>query len=212
MFIKSFCFSPFAENTYIIYDETKECAIVDPGCYEKHEKDTLVQFIQKENLKPVLLLNTHGHIDHIFGNYFVHQTYGLLPQIHEDDLFLLQRLTQIASLYNIPNVDESPLPEKFLKEGDTITFGNTSLDIIFVPGHSPGHIAFIHQNDKTILSGDVLFQNSIGRTDLPGGNYDTLISSIKTKLFSLPDDFTVYSGHGPTTTIGYEKRTNPFLT
>jgi hydroxyacylglutathione hydrolase len=159
-----------------------------------------------------MLLNTHCHIDHVFGNYFVNETYGLKPIIHKADLFLLESLEKVAQMYQIPNVDISPEPLRFIDEGDVIEFGNTKLEIIFVPGHAPGHVAFIHNETKSVISGDVLFQGSMGRTDLPGGDMDTLINSIKTKMFALPEEFTVYSGHGPTTTIGHEKKTNPFLT
>lgn len=211
MQIKSFVFSPFQENTYVLFDDTNECVIVDPGCYEKHEKEELKNFIEQNNLKPVMLLNTHCHIDHVFGNYFVHSIYGLKPIIHKEDLFLLENLDRVASMYQIPNVDTSPQPLRFINEGDKILFGNTQLDIIFVPGHAPGHVAFIHHDTKNVLSGDVLFSGSIGRTDLPGGDFDTLIDSIKTKMFALPDDYKVHSGHGPITTIGQEKKTNPFF-
>lgn len=211
MKIKSFVFSPFQENTYVITNNTNDCLIIDPGCYEKNEKAELKDFIENNNLKPVKLINTHCHIDHIFGNKFVFDQWGLQPIIHKDDLFLLEGLEKVAQMYGIPNVDNSPLPVSYMDEGDLVEFGEVTFEIIHVPGHAPGHVALIHHASKSVISGDVLFNGSIGRTDLPGGDFDTLIASIKNKMFALEDDYTVYSGHGSTTTIGNEKKTNPFL-
>lgn len=208
--ISFFTFNPFQENTYILSDETKECVIIDPGCYDKQEQETITKFIEDNGLKPVKLLNTHCHIDHVFGNRFIFNKYGFKPEIHEKDLIVLNSLLQVGALYNL-KVEESPAPAVFLDEKDIISFGNSKLSILFTPGHSPGSICFMDKEGKSIIAGDVLFQGSIGRTDLPGGDYDTLINSIKTKLFPLADDFKVYPGHGPATTIGQEKRTNPFL-
>lgn len=208
--ISSFTFNPFQENTYILSDETKECIIIDPGCYDSSEQKTLTDFIDKNELKPVRLINTHCHIDHVFGNAFIHRKYGFSPEIHEKDQIVLDSLMQVGQLYSL-NVEESPAPKKYLKEGEKLTFGHSSLDIVFTPGHSPGSVSFISHDDKFVIAGDVLFNGSIGRTDLPGGDYDTLIASIKTQLFPLADDFKVYSGHGPVTTIGNERKFNPFL-
>lgn len=209
--IHSFTFNPFEENTYILYDETKECIIIDPGCYEKFEQEKLTAFIEKQELKPVRLLNTHCHLDHVFGNKFVADLYGLELEMNELDLPILQNAPVAAQLYGIPNVDTSPEPAKFLNEGDVVEFGNSKLDILFTPGHSPGHIVFYNNDQKFVIGGDVLFYGSIGRTDLPGGDHDTLINNIKEKLLPLGDDFQVYSGHGPTTNIGFERENNPFL-
>lgn len=209
--IKSFTFNPFQENTYVLSDSSKKCLIIDPGCYNSNERDELTSYIKSNRLTPVKLLNTHCHIDHIMGNKFIHETYKVDLEIHKDDLDLLQGLTRIADLYGIPNVEESPLPTSFLNEGDKIALGDSELDILFIPGHSPGHVVFISHSQKFVIGGDVLFYGSIGRTDLPGGDHQTLIDGIKKKLFALPDDFKVYTGHGPETTIGYEKKTNPFL-
>jgi hydroxyacylglutathione hydrolase len=209
--IASLTFNPFQENMYILSDESNECIVIDPGCYEKYEKEELLQFISTNKYTPTRLLNTHCHIDHVFGNKFVSETYNLGLEIHQDDLPVLDSVAQVAHLYNIPNVDESPKPSSFLNEGDKITFGNSELDILFVPGHAPGHIAFVCHQQKFIIGGDVLFYSSIGRTDLPGGDHATLIESIKTKFFPLGDDYEVYSGHGQKTTIGFEKASNPFL-
>lgn len=205
-----FTFGPFQENTYILSDETSECLIIDPGCYDDEERNTLVAFLEKNNLKPVKLLNTHCHIDHVFGNKFIAEKYSLGLEIHKKDLKVLESLMSVAHLYGL-NAEPSPEPKIFLEEGDKITFGKSELDILFTPGHSPGSICFVSNEQKFVIGGDVLFYGSIGRTDLPGGHHATLIESIKTKLFPLGDDFTVYSGHGPETKIGFERKNNPFV-
>lgn len=205
-------FNPFEENTYLIYDDTNECVIFDPGCYHAAEKAELQAKIAGLGLKPVRLINTHCHIDHVFGNRFVADTYGLALEMHRGELPVLQAVSQVADMYGIPYPEPSPLPEKFIEEGDIIQFGNTELEAIFTPGHSPASLSFFCAEHNFLIAGDVLFQGSIGRTDLPGGNYNLLISNIKTKLFPLGDEVAVYPGHGPGTTIGYERKTNPFLT
>ncbi|MBI4931082.1 MAG: MBL fold metallo-hydrolase [Bacteroidetes bacterium] len=210
MKIQSFAFNPFEENTYILFDETKECVIIDPGCSNPSEQQEIAQFIKDENLKPVKLLNTHCHVDHVLGNAFIAKKYNLQLEIHKGDLEILHSLPQVSHLYGL-NADESVEPSVFLNEGDKIKFGNSVLDILFIPGHSPGSICFVSHTDKFIIGGDVLFYGSIGRTDLPGGDHEALISNIKTKLFLLDDDFTVFTGHGNETTIGFEKKNNPFL-
>ena len=208
--IASFVFGPFQENTYILYDETKECAIIDPGCYSTDEKNALAQHIADLGLSPVKLLLTHAHIDHVLGNNFVCGKYNLKPEMHTNDLVMLQSLKTIGNMYGIP-AEPSPEPEIFLGETDAARFGNSELKILFTPGHSPGSICFYHPEQKFAIAGDVLFYESIGRTDLPGGDYNTLIKSIREKLFALPDDFKIYSGHGQLTTIGHERKYNPFL-
>ncbi len=208
--IQTFTFNPFQENTFVLYDETKECVIIDPGCYSDSEKDELANFVEKNELKPIHLLNTHCHIDHILGNKFVSEQYGLLPQFNEKDVEILLATTAYGSSMGI-NVETSPMPENYLNEGDIVKFGNSELEIIFTPGHCPGEICFYHKGQKFVIGGDVLFYGSIGRTDLPGGDYATLISSIKNKLLPLGDDYVVYPGHGPKTNIGLEKKQNPFL-
>lgn len=211
MKIATFTFNPFSENTYVLYDDTLECAIVDPGCYTKAEKEELQQFIEEHNLKVVMLLNTHCHIDHVLGNKFVADTYKVPLQIHQDDLSTLRAIPAYAPAYGMPQYEEQLPSEEYLQDNSTLTFGNTSLQVLFTPGHAPGHVVFYNEAEKAVIGGDVLFQRSIGRTDLPGGDFDTLIHSIKTRLFTLPDDITVYPGHGPATTIGAEKQFNPFL-
>jgi len=211
MKIEKFTFNAFSENTFIVSDNTKECIIIDPGCYNQHEKNELAKYVTDNNLKPVMLINTHCHIDHIFGNKFAAEKWGLELQINKLELEILENSTDVAKLYGFENYEKSPNAKIFLNEHDEIKFGESKLDILFTPGHSPGHIAFHSAKDKVLISGDVLFNNSIGRTDLPGGNYDTLIKSIKEKILLLEDETIVFCGHGPSTTIGSEKLNNPFL-
>lgn len=208
--IQPFIFGPFQENTYVLYDETNECIVIDPGCYDNNERNELVAFIEKKSLKPVKLINTHCHLDHIFGNGYIAEKYNLKLEINKNDKPVLDSFLMTASLYGL-NAEPSPQPSVYLEEGDIIKFGNSTLDIVFTPGHSPGSITFYNKDQKFMIAGDVLFYGSIGRTDLPGGNHATLISSIKNKLLPLGDDFKVYSGHGPSTTIGFERMNNPFL-
>jgi glyoxylase-like metal-dependent hydrolase (beta-lactamase superfamily II) len=208
--IQSFTFSPIQENTYVLYDDSGECVIIDPGCYDEREREKLSSFIDDKKLKPVRLLNTHCHLDHIFGNGYVSSKYNLKPEFNENDLRVFEAFAATCDLYGM-NCDPSPPAGNYLNEGDIVTFGNSSLEIFFTPGHSPGSITFYNRAEKFMIAGDVLFYGSIGRTDLPGGNFDTLIESITKKLFSLGDDFKVYSGHGPVTNIGFERKNNPFL-
>jgi len=207
--IQSFTFNPFQENSYILFDETKEAVIIDPGCYEREEQKELREFIEREKLTVKLLLNTHCHIDHVLGNDFVKHLYNVPFLIHTNELKILKAVPTYASNYGFPLYKEV-LPDGELKEGESVNFGNSSLDILFLPGHAPGHVGFYDPNQKFVIGGDVLFYHSIGRTDLPGGNLETLISSIHKKLFILPEDVLVYPGHGPKTSIGEEKNNNPF--
>lgn len=207
--VRKFTFNPFMENTFVVYDETKECVIIDPGCVEKDEENQLTEFIDGAGLTVKSLINTHCHIDHILGNAFVKRKYNVLLSIHPLEVPVLKAVKTYASNYGFFQYQDSS-PDAFLNEGDKVTVGNQVLYVLFVPGHSPGHIALYHAESKTLLGGDVLFENSIGRTDLPGGNFETLIESIHQKFFTLPDDVTVYCGHGSETSIGFEKRTNPF--
>lgn len=208
--IKYFTFNPFAENTYVLHDtETREAVIIDPGCYEKEEQNQLNDYISAQQLKVVKLLNTHGHIDHVLGNAWVKEKYGVKLYVHREDEATLRSVETYAAVYGFPRYTAAT-PDEYLQEGRSVAFGNGSLEILFVPGHAPGHIAFYHPEQKFCINGDCLFQGSIGRTDLPGGDFDTLIKSIRTQLFPLPDDTVVYCGHGPATTIGHEKKHNPF--
>lgn len=208
--IQSFTFNPFQENTYIAYDETNECIIVDPGCYDENENTILKNFISQNSLNPVALINTHCHLDHIFGNKFVADTYNLSPQMHKLDLPMLKYAPLAANKYGV-HLSELPVVGTFLEEGDIIEFGSSKFEIIFTPGHAPGHICLVNKEENITLSADVLFHLSIGRTDLPLGDHETLLNSIKNKLFTLNDTMVVYPGHGPKTSIGFEKANNPFL-
>ena len=209
--IKSFVFSPIQENTYLLYNEFNQCAIIDPGCYFDAEKEELTQFIKDNSLTVIHLLNTHCHLDHVFGNKYAAETYSLTPQIHKNEEQVLAFAPTSGLMYDLPfdNYTGQPL---FLKEGDVVTIGKDELVVIQAPGHSPGHICFYNKAQGFLIGGDVLFNRSIGRTDLPGGNYDELIKNIKEKLLVLPNKTIVYSGHGETTTIGEEKVENPYLT
>lgn len=210
MEVAVFTFNAFSENTYVLYDHTQSCMIVDPGCNSREEQQLLVDFIESKELKPVKLLNTHCHIDHILGNSFVAEKYNLELIAHRGEIPVLVAGKVSSDIYAI-KYDPSPEITIFIEEGDDFGFGETQLEVFFTPGHSPASLSFFHKESNQLIAGDVLFQGSIGRTDLPGGDYDTLIQSIKEKLFPLGDDVVVYPGHGPSTTIGKEKQLNPFL-
>ncbi len=210
MNIASFTFGPFAENTYLVYDDNGLCIVVDPGCNSASEQQVLTDFIESNNLQPSLLINTHCHIDHVLGNKFINMKYGLELHAHKGEIPVLESCVMVASMYQIP-YDPSPPIVNFLLEGGVIELGQMSFSILFTPGHSPASISLYNSEHNTLIAGDVLFRRSIGRTDLPGGNMETLISSIKNNFFSLPPETVVYSGHGPSTTIGEEIRENPFL-
>jgi hydroxyacylglutathione hydrolase len=207
--VQSFAFNPFQENTIVVYDEAGNCFVIDPGCIDRAEEKELTDFIETKKLTVQELLNTHCHIDHVLGNYFVKEKYKTKLHIHKKDEPVLKAVKVYAPNYGFFQYQETT-PDAYLEEGQILRLGNEELKVLFVPGHAPGHVAFYNEKNKILIGGDVLFYNSIGRTDLPGGDFDTLIESIHTKLFTLPDDVTVYPGHGPETTIGFEKRTNPF--
>jgi len=211
MKIKSFAFNPFQENTFVVYDETKECIIIDPGCYTEKERTELRRFITSEELKPVKLINTHCHIDHVLGNKFASELWNLELYMHKEDLPLLENAGNIGKMYGLEDYEGSPYPKHFLAQDDTLTFGESSFKILFTPGHAPGHICLYSKENNLLIAGDVLFQGSIGRTDLPGGDHSTLINSIITQLFPLSNETQVFCGHGPSTNLGYEKEHNPFL-
>ena len=211
MKIKSFTFNPFQENTYIVYDKTKECLIIDPGCYTDAERKELKSFIEEKKLTPVKLINTHCHIDHVLGNKFASEQWDLELYMHKEDLPVLEKAEEVSKMYNLEDYEDSPYPKYFLAQGDTLTFGKSSFEILFTPGHAPGHICLYSKENNLLIAGDVIFQRSIGRTDLPGGDYSTLINSIITQLFPLPNETQVFCGHGPSTNLGYEKEHNPFL-
>lgn len=203
-------FNPFQENTYVVYGDNGDCWIVDPGCSNAGEEARLKRAIEDKRLKPVRLLLTHAHIDHILGNAFVHETWGLKPWLHEKEMPVFQFAAQAANMWGIP-YRQGPEPEGFISESETLELDGQSFDILFTPGHSPGEVCFLNREAGYCVAGDVLFYGSIGRTDLPGGDYDTLIASIERELLTLPDATIIYSGHGPDTNIGQERRQNPFL-
>ena len=208
--IKSFQFSPIQENTYLLYNEFNDCIIIDPGCYFDAEKAELAAFIYDNKLNPVMLLNTHCHLDHVFGNKMVAEKYNLTLQIHEKEKAVLAFAPTSGLMYDLP-FDNYIGDVILLNEGNHIKLGNDALKILLTPGHSPGSLSFYCQQDKFVISGDVLFKNSVGRSDLPGGNHEQLIKSIKDHLLTLPNDTIVYSGHGPATTVGEERAGNPYL-
>ncbi len=208
--IKVFQFNPIQVNTFVLYDDSKECVIIDPGCYGKDEEDELAKFIEQEHLKPVKLLNTHAHTDHILGNNFVINKYKLQPETHSGSEYLLKNAKSWGAMLGF-NIENSKISSKYLNDGDIIKFGDSELIVAFTPGHADGSICFINKAEKFVISGDVLFAGSIGRTDLPSGSFELLEKSIKEKLYTLDDDYSVYPGHGPATTIGEEKRHNPYI-
>ncbi|HEX8333765.1 MAG TPA: MBL fold metallo-hydrolase [Segetibacter sp.] len=208
--IRFFTFSPVQENTYVLYNEDKKALIIDPGCYDKAEKETLSKFIFDNGLEVEKLLNTHCHLDHIFGNKWVHEKYGVELFLHPEEEKVLAFGPQSGIMWGLP-FENYAGPLNFLNAGEEVVLGNNVLKVILAPGHSPGSICFYCEEQKFVIGGDVLFRESIGRTDLPLGDHQTLLDSIRTQLFVLPDEVEVYPGHGPSTTIGYEKKHNPFL-
>ena len=209
--VKIFQFNPLQENTYLIFNEDQHCIIVDPGCYTDQERQQLVQFISSKQLRPVLLVNTHCHLDHVFGNKFIHEQFGLELHIHEGEQKVLEMAPTSGLMWNLP-FDNYQGKLHFIDESLPLELGNDRLEILFTPGHSPASISLYSQQDDLLIAGDVLFRESVGRTDLPGGNPDILAHSIRTRLYTLPDETIVYPGHGIPTTIGHEKHHNPFVT
>lgn len=209
--VKKFVFNPFIENTYVIYDEeTSECGIIDPGCFEPLEEQKLLTYIKERKLKVKFMLNTHCHIDHILGNKFVLDKFSVPFYAPEEDMPLLVNADKQAAAFGM-SIEPSPKPDHYLTEFTHLSIGNSHITFLFTPGHTPGEYCLYFKNEKILIAGDVLFKRSIGRTDLWGGSHETLINSIKTKLLVLPDDTVVYTGHGENTSIGEEKRENPFL-
>jgi hydroxyacylglutathione hydrolase len=211
MQVKSLIFNPFQENTLILYDGTKECAIVDPGMLTPEEEALLTTTVEELGLKPVRLLQTHLHLDHVFGTAFVVDHYGLEPEAHEADLPFIAQHKEYARTFGVEVTSNPPTPKIFLKDGDEVQFGDTTLQVRHIPGHSPGGIVFYNEKAGIVIAGDALFSGSVGRSDLPGGNHEDLISAIHNQLMSLSDEVVVYPGHGPQTSIGQERRNNPYL-
>jgi len=208
--IKKFTFNPFDVNTYLLYDETRECVIIDAGCYGEEENAELSEFIEREKLIPVRQVYTHCHIDHFAGMVYVTDTYKIPPEIHEKAVPFIEKSQSIGTTFGF-RMSRIIIPDTFIQEGDVIRFGNSSLEVIYTPGHASGSVCFVNKEQKFVIVGDVLFAGSIGRTDFPTGDFKLLEDSIRNKLYTLGDDFTVYPGHGPTTEIGYEKENNPFV-
>lgn len=209
--IETLVFNPFQENTYLVYDDSRECVIIDAGCYSEHEQNHLKDYISEKGLKPVRLLNTHCHVDHILGNRFIFEEFALKAECHKEEQFHLDGAPQHGMMFGL-QIEALPEVGGYLHEEDVIGFGNTQLQVLHLPGHSKGSLAFYDPEKTFAIVGDVLFRAGIGRTDLPGGDFQTLISSIKDKLFKLGDDVVIYPGHGPATNNGMERRDNPFLT
>ena len=208
--ITRFVFNSFGVNTYILKDDNGKCLIIDPACQYESEESELLDYIASNHLKPVGMVNTHFHVDHIVGNTMICKTFHLKPQCHKNCKMFWETAAEFGAVFGI-KLENLIIPFDFIEEGDIITFGNSSVEVLYTPGHADGSICLVNHAERYVVSGDVLFRDSIGRTDLPTGDFDTLYSSITTKLFSLPDDYIVYPGHGPETSIGYEKLNNPFL-
>ena len=209
--VKKFTFNPFSENTYVVTDEFKNAVIIDPGCYYKAEQNELDSYVLKNNLKLKSILHTHSHLDHMFGTAYLADKYNLDLWICKEDLVTYQSYEKVCEVYGIP-ITFSPNPTpKFFDLKQLIQIDGIKFEILYVPGHSPGHVAFYNKENNFLINGDCLFENSIGRTDLPGSNHQQLIDSIKNEIFILPDETLVYCGHGNETTIKAEKSFNPFL-
>ncbi len=208
--VKSFAFNPVQENTYVLSDEKDACWIIDPGCYFGNERNALKEYIEQQGLSPVMLLNTHCHLDHVFGNKFVGDSWDLPLHLHEKEQPLLHAAPEMGRQWDMPF--ENYRGELiFLTPGEPLSLGDNPIDILFLPGHSPGSLGFYSKTQGFVIGGDVLFRESIGRTDLPGGDYETLLASIRQQLWTLPDETIVYPGHGEPTTVGWERAHNPFL-
>lgn len=208
--INTLVFNSFAVNTFVISDSNGNCVIIDPGCEDDYEQKRLAAFIDQKKLKPLALINTHFHVDHILGNLFVSQKYGIKPTGHTGSKIFWETAKEFGTVFNL-QVHEIVKPEIFVEDGDVLNYGDIQLEVRYTPGHADGSICLVSHEGRFVVAGDVLFNGSIGRTDLPTGDFDVLMESIRQKLFTLPDDYTVYPGHGPETSIGYEKITNPFL-
>jgi len=210
MRIAQFTFNPFSENTYVIADTNGEAVIIDPGMTDGDEDSILFEYISEEHLKPRLILNTHCHLDHILGNAAVAEKYGIELWCHQREIAVIERAASTSMMFGI-SYRPSVMPTRTIDEGEMISAGDIRLSTLFVPGHAPGHLAFVCEAERVVFSGDVLFQGSVGRVDLPDCNAADLVQSIQQKMYALPDDFVVYSGHGPATSIGSEKENNFFV-
>jgi glyoxylase-like metal-dependent hydrolase (beta-lactamase superfamily II) len=210
MTIKTFYFNDLRECTYLLWDETNECVLIDPGAESESERSRLQKFIGENNLKPVAILNTHGHFDHVLANAFLSRTYNIKSYIHAGDKDLLENTNEYGAMFGY-KIEQPPAPAGFLTDGQVFRFGNSALHVLHTPGHSKGGVSLYAPADKLVLTGDTLFQSNIGRVDLPGGDFNEMMESLSTKLMTLPDDTAVYPGHGAPSTIGEERRNNPYL-
>ena len=208
--IEKFVFNTFMVNTYLLYDETGECMVIDAACWEPAEQEEIRSFLSRNNLNLVRNLNTHCHIDHVLGNNFIAEEYGIYPEYHKNSLPFFHTLKEIGSSFGFA-VTQVPDPKRFLEDGEIICWGNSQLKVLFTPGHAEGSVCFYNVDQDFVITGDVLFKDTIGRTDLPSGDFNQLMTSIKTRLFTLPLQTIVYPGHGPETSIGYEMENNPFI-
>jgi hydroxyacylglutathione hydrolase len=208
--IQRFVFNSFLVNCYVLMDESGQAIIIDAACYEAREKLELQEFIEKNNLKLLRNLNTHCHVDHILGNSFIAETYGIYPEYHEESGPFMRSATEVAGSFGYA-LNEILDPARYLVDKEKIIFGNSELEVMYTPGHADGSVCLYNRKQGFVMTGDVLFRDTIGRTDLPSGNFNLLMRSIREKLFTLPDETVVYPGHGPETSIGYEKMNNPFI-
>ena len=211
MHVHSFTFNAFQENTYIVSGDQQSCIIIDPGCYDRFEQQELTDFIKRNNLQVKAVWNTHCHIDHILGNAFCCETYGVSLRAHKEELFTLSMAERSAQMYGLAAYIASPEPTEWFEDHQVITIDDMEFSVIFGPGHCVGHVAFYNAAENILIGGDILFRGSFGRTELPGGSMEELKKTIHERMFTLPDNTIVYPGHGPATTIGEEKRTNYIL-
>lgn len=211
MKVEIFTGNPIQQNGSIVYNEQGDAVIIDPSCYERYEQQEWIDFIQENNLKVHAVLNTHCHIDHITGNAFFVSHFGIPLMAHKEELFTLSFADRSAQMYGLSAYVPSPEPTDYLTDNQILKFGDLELKVIFGPGHAVGHVAFYSEADHLLIGGDILFKGSFGRVDLPGGSIEVLKKTIFDRIFTLPDNTVVYPGHGPTTTIGEEKRTNYIL-
>jgi len=207
--VKQFIFNPIEVNTYLLHDSSNECIIIDAGCFYENEQQVIVNYIETNNLKPIKLVQTHGHFDHVLGNKFLAQKYNIPVYAHKMSEKFIGNIAKHALRFGFQVEDSVPI-DYFVNEGDKMIFGNSELQVFHVPGHSPGSVVYYSAEGNFAIVGDVLFKGSIGRTDLEDGNLDLLLNGIYNKLYTLPDNTTIFPGHGPSTSIGYEKRNNPF--
>lgn len=208
--LSRFVFNSFSVNTYVLADESGKCIIIDPACYSADENKKLADFIYAHSIEPVCMINTHFHVDHILGNNFVCDAFNIKPVCHAKSKFFWEMAPEFASVFGF-QLESVIVPKQFVEHGDIIPFGNSQLQVLYTPGHADGSICLVNHAERYVVTGDILFRDSIGRTDLPTGNFDVLQTSITEQLFILPDDYVVYPGHGPESSIGYEKINNPFL-